>query len=262
MQFQPINETMYDTIAHYYDVLHADLTEDIKLLLRIAEPVKGPLLELGCGTGRLMIPLARAGYNITGVDNSVEMLAIGRTKAADLGEAARNRITFVEGDMISFKRPNKYELAIFGHNTFMHIGRLQLDTTLLNIRSHLSISGLLVIDVDNPTEVADPSLDHLILLEGTFRMPMSGDVVTQSASSWSDEEQQVRHITWIFERSPAAGGGVNRHIVETSFYYYYAHQVEMALNNAGFQMNAIYGDYDQSPYSDDGSRMIILAEAV
>ena len=69
---------MYDTIAHYYDVIHADLTEDIKLLLRVADPVRGRVLELGCGTGRIMIPLARAGYDITGVDNSVEMLAIGR----------------------------------------------------------------------------------------------------------------------------------------------------------------------------------------
>ena len=253
---------MYDTIAHYYDLIHSDLREDIKFLLRMADPVNGRVLELGCGTGRLMIPFAMAGYDITGVDHTLEMLAIGRKKVAELREGTRDRISFIEGDMVGFGSTNNFELAFFGHNTFMHIARHKLDRALRNLRSHLSNSGLVVIDVDNPTEVADPSADHLIVLERTFKIPRSGEIVAQSASSWSDGEQQVRHITWIFDRTPAAGGSVHRHVVKTSFHYYYAHQVDIALNGAGFQIKTIYGDYDETPYLDDGPRMIILAEAV
>ncbi|GMQ79274.1 MAG: class I SAM-dependent methyltransferase [Anaerolineae bacterium] len=253
---------MYDTIAHYYDLIHSELTEDIKFLLRIAEPINGRLLELGSGTGRLVIPLARAGYKVTGIDLSDEMMAIGRRKTADLREAVQNRITFIEGNMISFELAQKFEMAIYGHNTFMHIGRFDIDGALKNIRSHLIGLGFLVIDVDNPIEVADSSLDHLLVLERTFKMPQSGDVVAQYASSWAESDEQVRHISWIFDRSPAAGGAVIRHIVETSFYYYYGHQIEIALDAAGFRIRKIFGDYDESPYFDNSPRMIVLAEIV
>ena len=61
---------MYDQIAHYYDLTHADLTDDIDFILSLAQAVNGPILELGCGSGRLLLPLARAGFTVTGVDNS------------------------------------------------------------------------------------------------------------------------------------------------------------------------------------------------
>ncbi len=253
---------MYDTIAQYYDLIHSELTEDIKFLLRIAGPINGRLLELGSGTGRLVIPLARAGYKVTGIDLSGEMMAIGRSKAADLRGNVKNRITFIQGNMISFKLAQKSEMAIYGHNTFMHIAGFEIDRALKNVRSHLIGPGLLVIDVDNPIEVADSSLDHLLVLERTFKTPQSGDIVAQFASSWTESDEQVRHISWIFDRSPAAGGAVIRHIVETSFYYYYGHQIEIALDAAGFRIKNIFGDYDESPYSDNSPRMIVLAETI
>jgi SAM-dependent methyltransferase len=253
---------MYDTIAHYYDLIHSELTEDIKFLLRIAEPINGRLLELGSGTGRLVIPLARAGYKVTGIDLSDEMMAIGKRKVADLRESVQNRITFIKGNMFSFKLAQDFELAIYGHNTFMHIGRFDIDRALKNVRSHLIGSGMLLIDVDNPIEVADSSIDHLMVLERTFKTPQSGDIVAQYASSWAESDRQVRHISWIFDRSPTAGGAVVRHIVETSFYYYYGHQIEIALDAAGFSIKNIFGDYDESSYFDNSPRMIVLAEVV
>lgn len=252
---------MYNSIAHFYDVIHSDLTEDIKFLLRIAEPINGRLLELGSGTGRLVIPLARAGYKVTGIDLSAEMMAIGRRKAADLRETVQNRITFIEGNMVSFKLAQKFELAIYGHNTFMHIAQFNIDRALKNVRNHLTGPGMLFIDVDNPIEVADTSIDNLLVLERTFKTPQSGDIVAQYASSWAESDQQVRHISWIFDRSPTAGGLVIRHVVETSLYYYYGHQIEIALDAAGFRIKNFFGDYDESPYFDNSPRMIVLAEA-
>ena len=75
-------------IARFFDAEYADYMEDLPALQAYAQRTDGPLLELGCGTGRLLIPLARAGYAVTGVDLSPEMLAIPREKrgAADLAE--------------------------------------------------------------------------------------------------------------------------------------------------------------------------------
>ena len=62
---------MYDQIAHYYDLTHADLTEDIDFILDLARQSNGPILELGCGSGRLLLPLARAGFMTVGVMREV-----------------------------------------------------------------------------------------------------------------------------------------------------------------------------------------------
>ena len=72
----------YDAIARYYDLSHQSLVEDIPFLLRVAAETGGPALELGCGSGRLLVPLARAGYAVTGVDNSPEMLARAELRLA------------------------------------------------------------------------------------------------------------------------------------------------------------------------------------
>ena len=80
---------MYDQIARYYDLLHGDLTEDIEFVIRLAEKSGGPVLELGCGTGRLLLPLVRIGQKTTGLDNSEEMLAVAKAKVASERAAVR-----------------------------------------------------------------------------------------------------------------------------------------------------------------------------
>ena len=73
---------MYATLARYYDQIHTTLTADVPFILKQVKKQGGPVLELGCGTGRLLFPLAEAGFPVTGVDNSSEMLNIARQRLA------------------------------------------------------------------------------------------------------------------------------------------------------------------------------------
>ena len=95
----------FDRFARFYDLDYDSFQDDVPFYLGLAEHAGGPLLELGCGTGRLLVPLARAGFEITGVDLSEGMLQVARGKVAGLGRAAAGRIALVQGDISTLDLP-------------------------------------------------------------------------------------------------------------------------------------------------------------
>ena len=109
----------YDELADYYDLVHAQVTSDIPLYLSLARESGGPILELGCGSGRTLVPLAEAGFEIVGLDNSKAMLAWARERirAGGLEES----IDLVEGEMISFDLGRRFPLITVPFNAWMHL---------------------------------------------------------------------------------------------------------------------------------------------
>ena len=100
----------YDSIAPFYDIEHADFAEDLDMYRNFAELCGGKILELACGSGRLLLPLAREGYTLTGVDTSGRMLDIARTTLAQEGLAGRCQL--VEQDMCTLQLPEKSREAV------------------------------------------------------------------------------------------------------------------------------------------------------
>src|SRR4029450_11223347 len=90
------SENPYASIAAYYDVEHRAFTEDIELYLQFVESAGDPVLELGCGTGRILRQIARPGYSVTGVDSSPEMLAFAQNSLESMTPPASVRL--IEGD--------------------------------------------------------------------------------------------------------------------------------------------------------------------
>ena len=126
---------MYAAIAPYYDVTHTDLADDLGLVLALAHKAGGKVLELGCGTGRLLLPLARAGYTVTGLDSSREMLTLTRHKLAEETADIRGRVRLIEGDMTDLSVCGRdFALIIIPYNTFMHLSPAQADQTLRQAR--------------------------------------------------------------------------------------------------------------------------------
>ncbi len=146
----------YAELPELYDLEHAGFTEDIDLYLRLAEVVGDPILELGCGTGRVLAPLAAAGNRITGVDRSRPMLDRARSalhvrdKAGDLLQ----RVTLVEGSMTEAERApgGPFGMVIFSLNGLMHLSTVAGQrAALASARRALDPRGMLVIDALNPT---------------------------------------------------------------------------------------------------------------
>ncbi|UCG23699.1 MAG: class I SAM-dependent methyltransferase [Chloroflexota bacterium] len=252
---------MYDKIAHYYDLLHDDLNEDIEFVIRLAEESGGPILELGCGTGRLLIPLARIGHETTGLDGSAEMLAIAKTKVAAERPAVRKRASLELGDITDFHLGRRYGLVTIPYNTLMHLNPPALAFCLGNVRSHLKPGGTLFIDVDNPIEVHDPAQDGLLLLERTAHHAQRDETIVLMVSSVGDGDRQTRDTIWIVDASPADNGSVRRTVASATLHYYFAHQLTQIVAAAGLELIVQYGDYDRRPYNDQSPRLLMLAMA-
>ena len=105
-----------DTWADIYDSVHT-LTEDIPFWIEEAQASGGPVLDLGCGTGRVAIPIAQAGVQVVGLDSSAEMLKLARAKARRLGLSAE-ALRFVRGDMRSFSQGQRFPLVIIPFRSF------------------------------------------------------------------------------------------------------------------------------------------------
>jgi SAM-dependent methyltransferase len=249
----------YSTFARYYDLENAEFTEDLDYWLELAEEYGDPILELGCGTGRVLLNLARRGHTLIGLDNAPEMLA---RLQARLGAATGRHLaaapTLVEADMQTFDLGQTFKLALMPFNTFMHLltAEAQL-ATLTRIRRHLTPGAALALDMPNPGE-AYAAHEQGLTLERTFA---DGErTVQQFATLAVDRAAQVARITWLYD-STGPAGDVQRTIVPLTLRYTFPGEMRLLLERAGFAQMQLYGDYDRSPYLDGAPRMLVLATA-
>ena len=249
----------YEQLARYYDLVHAELTADIGFILTQAAHNRGPILELGCGSGRLLIPLARAGYQVVGLDSSPAMLELARKKLALEPEEVRQRVTLVETDMTELDWPSRFAFIFVSYNTLMHLDNEQKGVLFKRVKRHLRSSGLFFIDVVNPLTAAQTPDDHFLTLERCFVEPESGQIVVQKASSWPHPDRQILHIIWLFDSCPLLGGPVERQVVQMDYHYLYPHELEVLLEEMGFKLEALYGDYQRNLFIEESERLLLLA---
>ncbi len=251
----------YEKIARYYDLTHAHLTEDIPFVIQLAKRAGGDVLELGCGSGRLALPLAAAGISVTGIDNSPAMLHIARRKIAAESKTIQKRIALIQGEMSDFDLEKRFSLIFISHNSFLHLPPLAQRRCLERAAAHLSADGILLLDLSNPLHLAGTPNDHFVTLERTFLESSTGDVVMQFASNRLFADEQRLQISWWYDRTPADGGAMSRVTAVFDYHYLYLHQMETLLKDAGIPLQAVYGDYDNSPYDETSPRLLILAAA-
>ena len=251
--------TIYDRIAPYYDLLHRTLTEDVGFILTLAGRTGGPILELGCGTGRLLVPLARAGYTVTGLDNSRAMLSRAQRRLSAEPAAVRRRIHLIAADVTTFAlAPEHFTLALVPYNPRLHLDPATAVAACRAIARHLTPNARLFLDLPNPHLLAQTPDDRFLTLEATLNEPETGDQILVLAANRLEEIAQQLHITWIYDVSPAAGGAVHRTVVEVTYHYYFLHQLELLLEETGFSLEAVYGGYNHTPFSEESERLLLL----
>ncbi len=250
----------YSLLSRYYDLENADFTDDLDFWLGLAEEHGGPILELGCGTGRVLLNLARRGYAVTGVDNSPEMLAHLEAK---LSAATQQHLALTPllicADMRQFTSEQRYALALMPFNTFMHLLTLEEQSAALaNIHRHLRAGGVLALDLVNPGEAyAAPLGEQGLTLERTFAD--GANTVQQFSQVSVDRAAQLARITWLYD-SIAPTGVVTRTLVPLTLRYTFPGEMRLLLERSGFGLTHLYGDYDRAPFADGSARMIVLAE--
>jgi SAM-dependent methyltransferase len=249
----------YAAISELYDLEHDDFDADIELLLNFAEVVGDPILELGCGSGRLMIPLAEAGFRVTGLDNSRPMLE--RAEAAVLTAGVEDRVTLFDGDMREADTApgGPFGLVIFSLNSLMHLTTIEDQRAALTAaRTALDPRGQLIIDTLNPSV---EQVRHLLdgpHHEGWWELPDGSIIDKWSHRKPSATPQVIDTLLWYDRTWP--DGHVTR--TRSAFPLRYVHPSELALmlELAGFVEPMFYGSYDLDPFDPESDRLLVTAE--
>ena len=249
----------YDAISRFYDAENAEMTDDLPLYSVLADIYGDPILDVGCGTGRVMLHLAQEGHYCVGVDTSPQMLARARQKVDILADI-ESRVKLVEGDILTYKSDRPFQMILLPYHTFMHFQYQEEQLQVLSqLSDNLAEGGVMIFDLANAGEAFSTQDDHAIALERTFVEPQTGHVVMQQSVSTLDRVTQQLHITWIYDEVHK-DGTVRRTVAPLLLRYVFFSEMKLLLAASGLQLVEVYGDYDQSPFEDGSPRMIMVAQ--
>jgi SAM-dependent methyltransferase len=260
-----MNGAIYDSIiADYYDAspLVVNRKQDVAFYLAQAAASRGPVLELGCGTGRIAVPVAESGIRIAGLDISQKMLELAEQKRSCLRPERRELLRLVHGDMTSFALPDQFSLIIIPFRPFQHLLSLEAQLNCLSCaRRHLAGGGRLVLDFfqTDAARMHDPQFlkAHVV---AEYDMPGARQVRLFERIAAFHRAEQSNDVEMAFEVTQP-GGHIDRHVFAFTLRYFFRYEVEHLLARCGFRVLALFGDFDRSPLQDDSPEMIFVAEA-
>jgi SAM-dependent methyltransferase len=236
---------------------------DVPFFVELAREAAGPVLELGCGTGRILIPTAEAGCEITGLDSSGPMLERCRAKLAAEHEEVQQRVRLVEGSMAEFDLGRKFALITTPFRSFQHLLTVEAQlASLAAVRRHLAPGGRLLLDLfhTNPRALCDTEWREErfvfpeVELSGGRKLRLGQRVAAVRLAEQINEAElnyYVEHPDGRTECFPFA----------FPIRWFSRFEVEHLLARAGFRVAALWGSYDRSPFCDDSAEMIFLATA-
>jgi len=241
----------YAEVAELYDYVVPYATRaDVEFYVDEARAANGPVLEIGCGTGRVLVPTARAGVPIVGLDGSQSMLARCRTKLRGESADVQAKVELREGDMRSFDLHRKFALITIPFRPFQHLLTVEDQLACLScIYRHLEGSGRLILDLFNPW------LDFLVnrpigveMPEGPpFTMPDGRSIERTFKVVDPDRFGQVNGIELIYNVTHT-DGRTERYVHAFKMRYLFRYEAEHLLARSGFVVEQLYAGYDRSPY--------------
>jgi SAM-dependent methyltransferase len=252
------------TSAHYEDPAYYTKTyrtrvEDVRYYVDLAVERRASVLEYGCGNGRISIPLARAGVNVTGVDLSAPMLDDFSRRLALQPSEVRRRVSMRRGDMRELRLRGRYDLVICPFNAFLHLYHfLDVERFLARVTAHLAARGELVFDVSIPdaSELArDPKRAYSA---PRFRYPDGdgdGQMVRYSERFDYDKVRQILFVAMEF----APLSGEEGWMTPLAHRQFFPQELEALLHYNGFEITARYGDFFRSPLDNSAGLLVVHA---
>lgn len=251
---------LYDRLAQFYDWEHRDFRDDLPLYLGFAKASSGPILDAACGTGRVLLALAEAGYAVTGVDVSREMLKIATSRIEP--DRLAGKVRLARADLRSVELGDGYGMALVALGSFHHL--LTVDdqrNALQRLAAHLVRGGMLVIDLVNPSPewlaAGDGTLVHQ--LSAPFPEREGPDLLSKFVVRTTHFESQRERLLLIYDRT-GPEGTVARHAFQVETRFIFRYEAELLLAEAGFHLRDLYGGYDLESYQAASPRMILVAE--
>ncbi len=253
-----------DVFAEFYDHTPLYLSRpDIAFYVEEARSA-GAVLELGCGSGRILIPTAAAGVPITGLDLSESMLARCRDKLAEQPSEVRARVRLVHTSMTAFDLAEKFPLVTTPFRAFQHL--ISIDDQLACLRCvhrHLAPGGRLILDMfqvnpaalDNPEWMREREDTPETKLPDGRSFRRTARITAFHRAEQMNEVEFVVYLTY-------PDGRTERHTQTFPFRYFFPKEIEHLLARAGFRVVTMYGDFHRSPLSNDSPDMLTVAEKI
>jgi len=246
----------FDRFARLYDWEHDQYVADVDVHVGFARRFGGPVLELACGTGRLLEPLAKAGFVCTGVDSSPAMLERARRRLAGLGG---NTPTLVEQRLEALDLGSQFRTIILGLDSFgLLLSRADQVRALKAARAHATHDGRLVLDVANGNLRGAVEPPEELIHDLTLPDPETGRPITKFVLRRARPADQVDELMFFYDEQDERGY-LRRSTVELRLRWFTRFELELLLQSAGWQVDELYGNYDLEPYGPTSDRLIVVA---
>jgi SAM-dependent methyltransferase len=246
----------YAPFAREYDAVYERLrgpSGDAAFYRELARESGGPVLELGCGSGRILLPIAREGIPAVGLDASASMLEELAAKSPPAN------LRFVAGRMQDFDlSPQRFALIFAGFRAFQHLLSVEDQlATLARVRAHLSAGGRFAFDVFAPRH--DRLAQASVAEAEDARASVDGEeIVRYAAIPKIDVARQILHLRFRVERR-RAGVLVDEKIWESSLRYFFRYELEHLLARSGLEVEEVFGGFDGRPFDHVSGETVVIA---
>jgi SAM-dependent methyltransferase len=255
----------YDVSAKYYDAAYARLAEkqvlvDAPFYVELARRSVGPVLEIGCGTGRVLLRIAREGIAMEGVDNSRPMLQVLREHLHAESPEVRRKVELHEGDMRSFRLGRKFPLVIIPFRPLQHMYTLEDQLAALKTAAaHLVEGGQLAFDVFYPKFQLIPAGmgEEILELEWHLELNPVKTVRRYLRKESYDKIAQTFSATFVF-RTYSGEKLISEETEPLKMSYYTYPQMRALLAMSGLEIVEEYGSFSKTPLDNDASEMIFV----
>ncbi len=243
----------FDRVADLYDI-YVPMTFDLDFFVEETRKTRGEVLELMSGTGRVSIPLLQAGVRLTCVDNSADSNAILRRKLDQLGLRADVHCM----DVCQLELHKKFEMVIIPFHSFMLLTTLeQQQAALERICEHLLPGGTFVCTLVSP-KARRENVDGQFRLLRRYALPGDSVLLFWVKEDMRADGQPVVETMQFYEEYDARGMLTSKRLLELQFRLSERQEFEHLAAAAGFRVQALYGDYDRSPFTPDSEFMIFV----
>jgi len=249
----------YHKIAEFYDLEHDPFDDDLIMYQQFVEAAGDPVLDLGCGTGRVSRFIADQGFRVVGIDASEPMLKRATNRSDDPSRHPSPEFAQLDMKNANLAAGGPFGVAIIALDTFTHLSTQEEQIEALeSVHKALDPRGQLIVDVFNPQPDILSGFDGTVIHEHAWTLKEGPIVQKFSARQALPGNQTIEAFAWY--DMIGHDTRVSRFPMQFTQRYVMRDELLLMMAIAGFEDFICYGDYDLSPYEGGSPRLIVAAE--
>lgn len=252
--------TNYDDWVEEYEPIDLLRVDDIPFYVGLVTETGGKVLDLTCGTGRVTIPIAQAGLDVVGVDNSSQMLLLATERLRD-ASGVPGSVEFVHDSILTFNLGKQFDTVLIPYNSFLlFLSVAEQMTVLERVYAHLKPGGILALDLFTPDLWRLTREDSQLYYRADVTSPNNGTRYVLWEQSTTDNLNQIIESRYLIENLSPDGKVQNRIYKDVVFRYIHRYEMAHLLTLSGFEDAEVYGDFQRGDLFEGSEVMVWVAK--